>query len=92
MVGWEREGTNCAFFVHEFLVDEDFSAWIMVLLQLTTTGKSSFIPSVSSFTSFVPFLALKIPWQPQGEEGAARGTPGQGRAGGTAWPRAQQTG
>lgn len=78
MVGWEREGTNCAFFVHEFSVDEGFSAWIMVLFQLTTTGKSSFIPSVSSSTSFVPFLTLRIARQPWGEAGAARGSPGQG--------------
>lgn len=79
MVGWEREGTNCAFFVHEFSVDEDFSAWITFPTH-ATTGESSFIPSVYSFASFLPFLTLKIGWQRRGEAGGCSEDPrgGQG--------------
>jgi len=60
-----------------------------------TTGESSFTPSVSSFTSFLSFLTLKITWQwlrgagdcseyPRGGRGAQRG-PVPGKQGKGIW-------
>lgn len=46
-----------------------------------TTGESSFIPSVSSFASFLPFLTRKIVWQRRREVGGCSQDPLLGRTG-----------
>lgn len=58
MVGWEREGTNCAFFVHDFgLIRTSLhgSLFFFFFSKSRNHGRVVLYPLVGLLTSFLPF-------------------------------------